>query len=108
MKELKYLKLYEAFESIKLSKTLGFINKDAKKSFLNQLKQLADKIDLPYSKYSDDYFQYLPFKKALDLNMTVEDQPCDATSRAEFPEHAVEGESCQGGRLKRKWGNNNS
>jgi hypothetical protein len=106
MKELKYLKLYEAFESIKLSKTLGFINKDAKRTFLNQLKQLADKIDLPYSKYSDDYFQYLPFKKALDLNMTVEDQPCDATSRAEFPDYAVEGESCQKGKLKRKWGNN--
>lgn len=104
MKELKYLKLYEAFESIKLSKTLGFINKDAKKTFLNQLKQLADKIDLPYSKYSDDYFQYLPFQKALSLNMTVEDQPCDATSRGEFPEYAVEGETCQGGRLKRKWG----
>lgn len=106
MKELKYLKLYEAFESIKLSKTLGFINKDAKRTFLNQLKQLADKIDLPYSKYSDDYFQYLPFKKALDLNMTTEDQPCEATSRSEFPEYAIEGETCQKGKLKRRWGNN--
>ena len=104
MKDLKYIKLFEAFESVKLTKTLGFISKDARKSFISQLKQLADKMDFPYSKYSDDYFQYLPFKKALDLNRTIEDSPCDATSRGEFPQYAVEGETCQGGRLKRRWG----
>ena len=104
MKNLKYIKLFEAFESIKLSKTLGFISKDARNTFISQLKQLADKMDFPYSKYSDDYFQYLPFKKALDLNRTIEDAPCDATSRGEFPQYSVEGETCQGGRLKRRWG----
>ena len=104
MKNLKYIKLFEAFESVKLSKTLGFISKDARGTFISQLKSLADRMDLPYSKYSDDYFQYLPFKKALDLNRTIEDEPCDATSRGEFPQYSVEGETCQGGRLKRRWG----
>lgn len=104
MKDLKYIKLFEAFESVKLSKTLGFIDKDSKSKFLSQLKNIASNMDFPYSKYSDDYFQYLPFKKALDLNRTIEDEPCDATSRGEFPQYAVEGDSCQGGRLKRKWG----
>lgn len=104
MKDLKYIKLFEAFESIKLSKTLGFIDKDSKSKFLSQLKSIANNMDFPYSKYSDDYFQYLPFKKALDLNRTIEDEPCDATSRGEFPQYSVEGETCQGGRLKRRWG----
>lgn len=104
MKNLKYIKLFEAFESVKLSKTLGFISKEARGTFISQLKSIADKMDLPYSKYSDDYFQYLPFKKALDLNKTIEDEPCDATSRSEFPQYSVDGETCQGGRLKRRWG----
>lgn len=104
MKNLKYIKLFEAFESVKLSKTLGFISKEARGTFISQLKNIADKIDFPYSKYSDDYFQYLPFKKALDLNMTAEDTPCDATSRSEFPQYSVEGETCQSGKLKRRWG----
>lgn len=106
MKELKYLQLFEAFESIKLSKTLSFIKKDARTTFITQLKNIASKIDFPVSKYSDDYFQYLPFKKALELNMTIEDTPCDATSVESFDGYGVEGETCQDGRLKRKWGSN--
>ena len=102
MKNLKYIKLFEAFESTKLSKTLGFI-KD-KKTFIDYLKNIANKIDLPYSKYSDDYFQYLPFKKALEINHSIIDEPCDATSASEFPGYAVEGEKCNGGYLKRRWG----
>ena len=106
MKELKYLQLFEAFESVKLSKTLGFIKKDDRTNFISQLKNIASKIDFPISKYSDDYFQYLPFKKALDLNMTIEDTPCDATSIQSFDGYGIEGETCQGGRVKRKWGSN--
>lgn len=104
MSNLKYIKLFEAFESIKLTKTLGFIDKSSKNTFMTQLTTLASKIDLPLSKYTDDYFQYLPFKKAIDLNRTIEDEPCDATSRKEFPNYYIEGETCQGGRLKRLWG----
>jgi hypothetical protein len=102
--ELKYLRLFEAFESIKLSKTLKFVNKSSKDEFLSILKRIAESIDFPISKFSDDYFQYLPFKKALDLNFSYEDKPCDATSAQAFPEFAVEGEVCDGGMIKRKWG----
>jgi hypothetical protein len=104
MSNLKYIKLFEAFESIKLTKTLGFINKGSNATFISQLKSIASKIDFPISKYSDDYFQYLPFKKALDLNENLEDEPCDATSRGEFPQYAIDGETCQEGKLKRMWG----
>ena len=62
MNNLKYIKLFEAFESIKLTKTLGFINKGSNAIFISQLKTIASKLDFPISKYSDDYFQYLPFK----------------------------------------------
>lgn len=102
MKNLKYIKLFEAFESTKLSKTLGFI-KD-KNLFIDHLKNIANRIDLPYSKYSDDYFQYLPFKRALELNHSIIDEPCEATSAGEFPEYSVEGEKCTNGHLKRRWG----
>ena len=104
MSNLKYIKLFEAFESIKLTKTLGFIKKESKETFINQLKVIGNKIDFPLSKYSDDYFQYLPFKKALDLNQNLEDEPCDATSRDEFPQYAIAGETCKEGKLKRMWG----
>jgi len=104
MSNLKYIKLFEAFESIKLTKTLGFINKESKETFINQLKIIGNKIDFPISKYSDDYFQYLPFKKALDLNQNLEDEPCDATSGGQFPQYAIAGETCKEGKLKRMWG----
>jgi hypothetical protein len=104
MKELKYIKVFEAFESVKLSKTLNFIDSNSKNKFLDQLKQIANDLDLPLSKYNDDYFQYLPFKKALDLNASYEDKPCDATSAQAFRQYAVEGAVCEKGMIKRKWG----
>lgn len=104
MKQLKYIKVYEAFESIKLSKTLGFIDKSSKSNFLKDLKSIADRIDFPYSKYSDKYFEYLPFKKALSLNQNVEDQVCGATSKQAFGSYGIEGEVCTEGRIKRTWG----
>ena len=105
MKNIKSFKLFEAFKSDKLSKTLAFINKDSKGKFLEQLKTIANKIDLPYSEYSDDYFQYLPFRKALKLNQNINDAPCDAKSIDAFPDHYVPGAICGGtGRLDRKWG----
>jgi hypothetical protein len=102
--ELKYLRLFEAFESIKLSKTLKFLNKDGKSKFLSSLKNIATAIDFPISKFSDEYFQYLPFKKALDLNFSYEDKPCDATSGQAFPDFAVAGAVCDSGMVDRKWG----
>ena len=99
MKELKYIKLFEAFESERISKTLGFIGRDAKKIFLSQLKDIAKSIDMPISKFSDEYFKYLPFKKALDLKSEPKDEKCNVESSW------IAGEFCQGGRIKRTWGN---
>ena len=105
MKNIKSFKLFEAFKSDKLSKTLAFINKDSKTNFLDKLKNIANKIDLPYSEYSDEYFQYLPFRKALKLNQNINDVPCDAMSVDAFPDHYVAGAGCGGtGKIDRKWG----
>ena len=77
----------------------------SKSNFLKDLKSIADRIDFPYSKYSDKYFEYLPFKKALSLNQNVEDQACNATSKQAFGSTAgIEGEVCTEGRIKRNWG----
>jgi len=62
---MKYLKLYEAFESNILSKTLKYLSKGSKNSFLIEVKQICDEMDFPYSKLSDEYFEYLPFNNAL-------------------------------------------
>jgi hypothetical protein len=102
---MKYIKLYEAFESDKLSKTIGFIEgKEDKKRFLEDIKKICNQIDYPYSKLSDDNFQYLPYKAALNVNAIATDIPCDATSQRAFPEYAVAGEVCNGGKIVRMWG----
>lgn len=100
-----HLKIYEAFESRILGKTMAFIDKDSRISFMEEIKKLADAIDFPISEFSDDQFQYLPFRKALNLNSTSTDKPCDATSEQAFPDFPVPGEVCNGGMIKRKWGN---
>ena len=101
---MRYLKLFEAFESEKLTKTIGFVNDKSRESLLSQLKKLCELIDYPFSKLSDDYFEYLPFKKALMKADMTGDEPCDATSKSEFPDYAIEGAKCEGGKLKRQWG----
>ena len=102
---MKYIKLYEAFESDKLSKTIGFIKeKEDRKRFLEDIKKICNQIDYPYSKLSDDNFQYLPYKAALNVNAIKTDIPCDATSEKAFPEYPVAGEVCNGGKIVRMWG----
>ena len=66
---MKYIKLFESFESIKLSKTLGFI-KSGKDSFLEDIRTISKKKDFPFSRYSDEMFQYLPYtvSKYVDVN----------------------------------------
>lgn len=103
MKKLKYLKLFEAFESNKLSKTLGYI-KSGKNDFLEKLKAILKTVDFPESKISDDYIEYLPFSKALKKADIITDEPCDATSQQTFPDFAVEGATCEEGKMKRTWG----
>ncbi len=105
MKQLKYLKLFEAFESIKLTKVLGYISKESRNTFINKLTGLARSYDFPMSNFSDDMFQYLPFKKALDIKLEPKSEPCKATSNSAFGRgYGVEGEKCEGGRIKRMWG----
>lgn len=103
MKDLKYLKLFEAFESIKLGKTLNFINTGAKSIFIDNLKEIASNYDFPISKFNDDMFEYLPFKSALMKNVDppkpTEKEVCKRES------DWIPGEFCQGGRVKRTWGN---
>ena len=105
-KQLNYIvSINEAFDSNILGKTMAFINKDSRSAFINILNKIAKKIDMPISKYSDEYFQYLPFKRALKLSATIEDSPCDAMSSRVFSgEFGIDGETCQSGRIRRKWG----
>jgi hypothetical protein len=53
---------------------------------------------------SDEYFEYLPFKSALARAAMTGDEPCEATSKSEFPDYAVAGEKCTNGKIKRTWG----
>lgn len=86
---MKYIKLFEAFESQKLSKTLGFL-KSGKDRFMEELKSLSKKNNFPLSNFSDDMFQYLPFKKAFEFFWTPEPKTC---------------ETCKGeGEYRRPWG----
>jgi hypothetical protein len=100
MKNLKYIKLFEAFDASTLNATLRHIKgSDDKKNFLSNLKIICQKFDIPESKLTDDLFTYLPFNRALRFNNVVsDDQPCDAVG--EF----VHGERCDNGKVKRPWG----
>lgn len=104
MKNLKYIQIFEAFESKILSKTLGYIETNDRNTFMDRLKRLCKSIDFPLSKMSDEYFEYLPFKSALARAAMTGDEPCEATSKSEFPQYAVDGEKCTNGKIKRTWG----
>ena len=97
---MKHIKLFEAFESIKLSKTLGFVKGDSRKKFLGYLKTITDRLDFPMSELSDDYFEYLPFKSALNKNYVIEDKKDDCKYESEW----IPGEFCESGHVKRTWG----
>jgi hypothetical protein len=104
MKNLKHIQIFEAFESKILSKTLGYIETSDRTAFMDKLKRLCSSIDFPLSKMSDEYFEYLPFKSALSRAAMTGDEPCEATSKSEFPQFAVAGAKCEGGKIKRQWG----
>jgi hypothetical protein len=102
MKDLKYIKLFEAFESTKLSKTMGFISRESRAAFLSKLKDITGRLDYPLSNLSDDLFEYLPFKSALKKTVSLtssEPEQCN------HPSDSIPCEICQGGRVKRVWGN---
>jgi len=73
---MKYLQIYEAFESNAISKVTKYIKnkvgeKDSNK-FLQGLRNLMDSYDLPINKISDDDVSYLSSKKALPINSNEE------------------------------------
>lgn len=102
MKNLKYLQLFEAFESQKLAKTLKFINKVSIENFMQAINRIANRFDFPISKFNDDMFEYLPFKSALKKNAPPPKQPEREVCNRESD--WIPGEFCQGGRIKRTWG----
>jgi hypothetical protein len=105
MKKMTHMTLFEAFKSEKLSKTLNYIKPESRKTFMDILKRICNELDFPESELSDEYFQYLSFNKALNLNFNYEDSPCDARSQDVIERrYAVPGETCQKGLIKRKWG----
>lgn len=103
---MKHIKLFEAFESNILSKTLGYLSKDSKKDFMDKISKFCTKIDFPKSKLSDDYFEYLPFNTALKRVISAEDklEDCKAKSEEVFGDKGVKDDICTGGKLKRTWG----
>lgn len=68
---MKYLKLFEGFESNRISAILSFLNKKLNKDnadkFLIDLTKLAKKYDFPLSTLSDNEIEYLPVNKALSI-----------------------------------------
>jgi hypothetical protein len=67
---MKYLKVFEGFESLKLSKVFRYIKKDYRKRFSDDLRIICK--DYPISELSDDKFQYLRFSDAYKLRDTDE------------------------------------
>ena len=105
MKNLQYLKLFEAFESKTLTKVFNYVNKSQRGQFKTILEEFCNKIKFPMSKLSDDLFQYLSYNKALSLAANMEDESCDAES------DTIPGEKCSGptgdemqGTVMRTWG----
>jgi uncharacterized protein (UPF0335 family) len=103
---MKHLKLFEAFESNILSKTLSYLSDDSKKDFMNKISKFCTKIDFPKSKLTDDYFKYLPYNTALKMFISSEDklEDCKAKSEEVFGEKGIKDDICTGGKLKRTWG----
>ena len=64
---MKYIKLFEAFDSTTLSKILGYINQKSKRFLLNYLRYILKKFDFPLSKISDNELKILPYFKALEF-----------------------------------------
>jgi hypothetical protein len=73
---MKYISLFEKFESMKLSKILKYISKGDRKSFLSELKKLSEIEDIEISKLSDEMFTYLPYREGIKIKSKVEKIEC--------------------------------
>ena len=104
---MKFIKLFEAFESTILSKTLNYVSGESKEKFLNAVGAICNKYDFPDSKLNDSFFQYLPYSKALNYRLEKGEKgnqvDCKAKSLEVFGDKGVDGE-CRAGKLPKKWG----
>lgn len=80
MNENKYILLFEAFGAKTISKTIDFLDKQvgkgARSSFINYLKDIGGKLDIPFDKITDEYFEYLGKPEALIIrNRKIVDNP---------------------------------
>jgi hypothetical protein len=66
---MRFIKLFEAFESEKLSKTLRFITDTSR--FKNILRKIGEYLDFPISLFEDSMFEYLPYYQAVKKNVEV-------------------------------------
>ena len=90
MRQLKYIKLFEAFDSVQIAKTLKFVKKEDKSMFMDALKAITANIDAPLSALNDKNFQYLPYKKAIAIKTASDKVKCSA---------------CEGeGKINKAWG----
>lgn len=68
---MKYLKLYEAFESDAISKVLKYVKtkvgEKQSQDFLSGLREIIKNYDFPIDKISDSDVRYLSYKKALPI-----------------------------------------
>jgi len=87
---MKYISLFEKFESTKLSKVLGYISKTDRNLFLSELKDLSKLEDIEMSKLSDEMFTYLPYQSGIKVKSKTEMISCP---------------DCSGeGKIKKPWG----
>ena len=104
---MKFIKLFEAFESTLLSKTLNYVKGDSKNKFLDGVKAICAKYDFPENRLNDSFFEYLPYSKALNYRLEKgkgEQVDCKAKSTEVFGDKGIEGSECKGGKLLKKWG----
>jgi hypothetical protein len=68
---MKYIKLFEAFESQVITNTLKFLTKklgqDTAKSFFNDIKRLMTQYDIPISRIKEDDLEYIRVSKAIKV-----------------------------------------
>lgn len=98
---MRYLVLFEKFESLTLSKTMGFIDPSFRNEFKNILSNISRILDFPLSEFSDDLFEYLPYNKALKkIPKPIDEEKI----KCDYESQWIPGEFCTDGVVKRTWG----
>ena len=68
---MKYIKLYEAFESEAITNTIKFLTKKIgpknTDSFFNDIKRLMTQYDIPISRIKEDDLEYIRVSKAIKV-----------------------------------------